>query len=375
LIVCADLARGRSLIEAAGDCGFVGLMAQRGDTGVALAHRAKPRAIVVDLDLPVFDGLRVLHYLKGHARTRQVPVCIVSANGRVREARLLGALPSGEAPGTGAAAHRGLFAKLRSWRESTRRVLVVDADAARRGRLLELLPTDRARPTGASPDDATQLLRDGQRFEFVVATSVDWLAGAAPDLCLGDVPILVYSDRAIADREVAALERLRQTSLVACATSEGELLERVLVLLHAADEEVGAGRRAILDVFRKHSRPRGKVLVVDDDLRNIFAITSVLESGGFDVVFAENGRDALELLQRTPDVGLVLTDVMMPEMDGYETMRAVRTLPVYGALPIIALTAKAMKEDRDKCIEAGASDYITKPVDAEELLALVRVWV
>jgi CheY-like chemotaxis protein len=116
------------------------------------------------------------------------------------------------------------------------------------------------------------------------------------------------------------------------------------------------------------------VLVIDDDVRNIYAVTTVLEDQGMKVVFAENGRDGIELLQKTPDVGLVLMDVMMPEMDGYETMRQIRRLPQYRGLPILALTAKAMKGDREKCLEAGASDYITKPVDPDRLLSMMRVW-
>jgi CheY-like chemotaxis protein len=117
-----------------------------------------------------------------------------------------------------------------------------------------------------------------------------------------------------------------------------------------------------------------KVLVVDDDVRNIFAITGMLEAHGMNVVFAENGRDGMDVLERSPDVALVLMDVMMPEMDGYETMRAIRRVPRYKSLPIIALTAKAMKGDREKCLDAGASDYITKPVDPDQLLSLMRVW-
>ncbi|HEY1535775.1 MAG TPA: response regulator, partial [Polyangiaceae bacterium] len=117
-----------------------------------------------------------------------------------------------------------------------------------------------------------------------------------------------------------------------------------------------------------------KVLVVDDDVRNIYAVTTVLEGQGMKVVFAENGRDGIEVLKNTPEVSLVLMDVMMPEMDGYETMRQIRRLPEYRMLPILALTAKAMKGDREKCLEAGASDYITKPVDPDRLLSLMRVW-
>ena len=158
--------------------------------------------------------------------------------------------------------------------------------------------------------------------------------------------------------------------------SPERLLDETALFLHRVEARLPEPKRRMLeqlhsaeDVFAGK-----KVLIVDDDVRNIFALTSVLEAHGMEVVFAENGRDGIEMLQANPDVDLVLMDVMMPEMDGYETMRAVRELPEFTQLPIIALTAKAMKGDREKSIAAGASDYITKPVDTDQLLSLMRVW-
>jgi CheY-like chemotaxis protein len=154
------------------------------------------------------------------------------------------------------------------------------------------------------------------------------------------------------------------------------LLDETALFLHRVEAQLPEEKRRILHTAhgREAAFQGATVLVVDDDVRNIYAVTTVLEGQGMKVVFAENGRDGIEVLRKTPEVSLVLMDVMMPEMDGYETMRQIRRIPEYRTLPILALTAKAMKGDREKCLEAGASDYITKPVDPDRLLSLMRVW-
>jgi CheY-like chemotaxis protein len=187
------------------------------------------------------------------------------------------------------------------------------------------------------------------------------------------IPIAVYAEGLTADDE-ERLARLGETVPVSTARSEQELLERademagVVASALAADRS--RARREAADVIFHGKR----ALVVDDDIRNVFALTSVLEAHGLEVLYAENGSSAIETLRQSPDVDIVLMDVMMPEMDGYETMRAVRELPEFAALPIVAVTAKAMKEDRDRCIAAGASEYVRKPVDPDELLAVIGIW-
>jgi CheY-like chemotaxis protein len=191
-----------------------------------------------------------------------------------------------------------------------------------------------------------------------------------------DLPIIIYTGKELSRDEETQLRRYAETIIVKDVKSPERLLDETALFLHRVEAKLPEQKRRMLE--RLHSTDSlfagKKVLIVDDDVRNIFSLTSVLESQGMSVVFAENGRDALELLKQQPDVDIVLMDVMMPEMDGYETTRAIREMPQFAELPIISLTAKAMKGDREKSIASGASDYITKPVDVDQLLSLMRVW-
>jgi CheY-like chemotaxis protein len=245
---------------------------------------------------------------------------------------------------------------------------------------------------------------DGEGLEIIEATSgghalavagQNYMDGMVLDIRLSDIPaidfvkelqqqfgsqvspIVLYSKRALTAGEAAALSQLSRVSLVKHAQSPERLLDEATLLLHLPESSLSEPQREILAEVRRNDETLAgkKVLVVDDDLRNIFALTSVLEQHKLKVVHAENGRTGIGVLQETPDVDAVLMDIMMPEMDGYETTRAIRQLPEFQSLPIIALTAKAMKGDRDKCLEAGASDYVTKPVDLDQLFSVLRVWI
>jgi CheY-like chemotaxis protein len=191
------------------------------------------------------------------------------------------------------------------------------------------------------------------------------------------VPAVLFSNRDLTELDASALADLTRTSVVRVAYNDERLLAETTALLHRRESDMSERQRGLLDEARRNEAPLAnrKILVVDDDVRNIFALTSILEVRDLKVIHAENGRAGIELLKRTPDVDLVLMDIMMPEMDGYETMRAIRRIPEFRDLPIVALTAKAMLGDRDKCIEAGASDYIPKPVDLDQLFSVLRVWI
>jgi len=191
-----------------------------------------------------------------------------------------------------------------------------------------------------------------------------------------DRPIIVYTSQPLTTQEELQLKRLAKTIIIKNVRSMERLLDETALLLHRIEDNLPPEKRLILEELHK-SNPAlegKKVLIVDDDIRNIFAIASVLEQYNMDVSYAENGRDGIEKLKTTKGVDLVLMDIMMPEMDGYETMRAIRSRQEFQSLPIIALTAKAMQGDREKCLEAGASDYVPKPVDVEQLLSVLRVW-
>ncbi|MFL6020435.1 MAG: response regulator, partial [Gaiellaceae bacterium] len=189
-------------------------------------------------------------------------------------------------------------------------------------------------------------------------------------------PVIVYTGKELTEDETKTLRRLADTIVVKDASSPERLLDETALFLHRVERKLPAEKRRLLEQL--HSAEEvfkdKKILIVDDDVRNVFALTSVLEAHGMEVIYAENGRDGVEVLRRNPDVDLVLMDIMMPELDGYETTRAIRSDGDFARLPIISLTAKAMKGDREKAIAAGASDYITKPVDTDQLLSLMRVW-
>jgi CheY-like chemotaxis protein len=192
-----------------------------------------------------------------------------------------------------------------------------------------------------------------------------------------DLPIVVYTYKELSKKEDQGLKKYAESVILkANAGSPEKLLSDTALFLHRVEARMPEKARELLRGSREEAEKIAgkKVLIVDDDVRNIFALTSVLEAQGLEVIYAENGKDGIESLERNPDVDVVLMDVMMPEMDGYQTMRAIRNDPSHKSLPIIAITAKALKDDREKCIQAGASDYLPKPVEAEKLLELIRLW-
>jgi CheY-like chemotaxis protein len=233
-----------------------------------------------------------------------------------------------------------------------------------------------------SPDRALAEL-DGSQFDCVV---LDLGLGDGDGFSLlerikrtkrfRDLPLIVHTGRDLSQKEEARLSRYAQSIVVKDARSPERLLDETSLYLHRAESRMRAEQRRMLEQLRTADEvfDGKKVLIVDDDVRNVFALTSVFERRGMEVLFAENGRDGIRALRDNPDVSLVLMDIMMPEMDGYEATRAVREMPEFERLPIVALTAKAMKGDREKSIASGASDYITKPVDIDQLLSLMRVW-
>jgi CheY-like chemotaxis protein len=193
---------------------------------------------------------------------------------------------------------------------------------------------------------------------------------------LQNLPIVVYTGKDLTAKEEMELRQMTEAVIVKEAKSPDRLLDETALFLHRVENNLPESKRRMLQ--QAHNRDPilsdRKILIVDDDVRNIFALTSILEGQHMNVIYAENGLEAIKLIQESPDVEVVLMDVMMPEIDGYETTRRIREMDQFKNLPIIALTAKAMKGDREKCIEAGASDYIAKPVDTDQLMSLLRVW-
>jgi CheY-like chemotaxis protein len=265
-----------------------------------------------------------------------------------------------------------------------RSLLVVEDDNVQRDAIIDLVGSgDDVDVTAVgSCEEALEQLR-AKHFDCMVLdlklpdmTGFKLLEQMKKDDLYVNLPVIVYTGQELTRREETRLKKYAETIIVKDARSPERLLDETSLFLHRVEARLPQAKRRMLEQLHNVEEVfRGKkVLIVDDDVRNVFALTSVLEANGMDVIFAENGRDGIETLQANPDVDLILMDIMMPEMDGYQTMAAIRELPQFIQLPIISLTAKAMKGDREKSIASGASDYITKPVDTDQLLSLMRVW-
>jgi CheY-like chemotaxis protein len=268
-----------------------------------------------------------------------------------------------------------------------KRLMIVEDDETQQRSMVELIGDDDIEiVTVRSGEEALEELHRGH-FDCMVLdlglgggmTGFDLLERVKSDQrqTVREIPIIIYTGRELSPPEETRLRKYAETIIVKDVKSPERLLDETALFLHRVEAKLPEGKRRMLEQLHNTDAVfAGKhVLIVDDDVRNIFSLTSVLESHGMNVAFAENGRDALSMLEKSEsEVDLVLMDVMMPDMDGYETTRAIRQNPRFRSLPIIALTAKAMKGDREKCIAAGASDYITKPVDTDQLLSLMRVW-
>jgi CheY-like chemotaxis protein len=323
----------------------------------------------------------VLNRLKTDLATRHIPVFIISADDEPENALKHGALRFLTKPIAQADVEE-IFEKTRDMYESTaKKLLVIEDDANQRNSIRELIGNGTAHQTDAADAGEALAKLSEETFDCIVLDLM------LPDMSGFDLidkirekyshlPIIVYTGKDLSPAEEEKLNRMAQTTIVKDVRSPERLFDQTALWLHRDAAQLPEDKRELL---RRLHDPDAilagkKVLIVDDDVRNIFAMTSMLERYKMDVLSAETGRAAIESLQSNQGVDLVLMDIMLPEMDGYETMRAIRNMYGFAQLPIIALTAKAMKGDREKCIEAGASDYISKPVDTERLLTLLRNW-
>jgi HAMP domain-containing protein/signal transduction histidine kinase/CheY-like chemotaxis protein len=378
------------LMDMAHEAGFKALVAPRGATALHMARERRPDAITLDINLPDIDGWRILGRLKDDDATRHIPVQVITTDEEAERALRLGAMGAMTKPIKTKEQLDRTFAKINAFlTPRTRRALLVEGDAAKRDRMADCVAGPDVEVVAAeSADAALQAIADaaaGEKLFDLIVCDVD-VPGRARGFDLVDelherpetreVPLIVYSDRELSKKEELHLKRLTQTTVLKDVRSPERLVDEACLFLHRRVGDLPDDKRAMLDrLHRADTVLAGKkVLIVDDDPRNIFAMTSILEPHQMQIPFAETGKSAIEMLQKDAEIDIVLMDIMMPDMDGYETMRAIRKLAKFRSLPIIALTAKAMKGDREKCIEAGASDYISKPVDTEQLLAMLRVW-
>lgn len=383
LIIEDDQTFARILRDQARDAGFKVLLAADGETGLHFADFHAPSAIILDNGLPGLNGWTVMERLKDDPRTRHIPLSFISAEDRSLEAMRLGALAFLTKP-VEVEALDNLFAKIDAFvSKPMRRLLVVDDDPLQRESIRALIGNgDVETVTAASGGEALELLST-QNFDCMILdlglsdmSGFDVLrtlrSGPAPST----LPVVVYTGRDLNDEEERKLTQYAESIIVKGVRSPERLLEETTLYLHRAQANLPQEKQRMLqtDADRESVLGGRTVLVVDDDMRNIFALTSVLEEKGVQVVVARDGSESLTRLRENPQIDLVLMDIMMPVMDGYEAMREIRKNPTHKELPIIALTAKAMKGDKSACIDAGANDYLSKPVDMDKLLSLLRVW-
>jgi CheY-like chemotaxis protein len=383
LIVEDDPHYARVLVDLARDKGLKVLVAMRGAEALALAREYKPTAVSLDVFLPDMLGWTVLNHLKQDPSTRHIPVQMLTLDEDRQHGLARGAFAFVTKPTTPEAIDQALL-RIKEYASPRRkRLLVVEDNPAEQLSIRELLGyEDIDVKTVGNGNEALETIQ-GEQFDCCVLDLrlpdmsgfevLERLSSMPQSL---DLPVVVFTGKELSPEEDARLHTLARSVVVKGVESPERLLDETALFLHRVVSELPIEKQRMLDRLHRSDEALvgRKVLIVDDDVRNIFALSSVLERRGMKVLTAGTGREAIDTLEKTDDVAIVLMDIMMPEMDGYETMQVIRQNPSFRRLPIIALTAKAMKGDREKCLEAGASEYLAKPVNTEQLLSALRMW-
>jgi CheY-like chemotaxis protein len=371
------------LLDLARERGFKGLVAHTADRALSLAREYQPTAVTLDLRLPDADGWTILDRLKHDASTRHIPVHIISVEENWQRGLRLGAIDFLTKPATKESLSDALTTLHEFVDRPIKRLLVVEDDEVQQQSIAELIGDGDVQTTAVATGALALEALQRESFDCMVLdlglpdmTGFQLITRVKGEIGLRKLPTIIYTGKQLTKREEAELRRMAESVVIKDAQSPERLLDETALFLHRVTARLPESKRRLLEqLHRTDPTLTGRTaLVVDDDVRNIFALTTFLERSEMKVIYAESGRDGIARLQDNPDVDVVLMDVMMPEMDGYETMRAIREMPRFRTLPIIAVTAKAMKGDREKCLEAGASDYIAKPVNNQQLLSLLRLW-
>jgi CheY-like chemotaxis protein/signal transduction histidine kinase len=388
LVVEDDLAFASILRDLAREMGFQCVITHTATEGAAAALLYRPKAILLDLNLPDHSGLGVLDQLKRNPKTRHIPVHIISVADYSHEALAMGALGYALKPVRREQLVEALQRLEAKFSQSRRHVLILEDDERQRASIRKLLESGDVQITAVqNAGEALAQLRTTTFDCMVMDLNLPDLSGYELLQRMaekGDVsfpPVIVYTGRSLTADEEQSLRRFSRSIIIKDAHSPERLLDEVTLFLHQVEAQLPAERQLMLKAARDREATLDgrRILVVEDDVRNIFALTSLLEPKGAKVEIARNGREAIEVLTRSMGdparaIDLILMDIMMPEMDGITATREIRKRYEWRKLPIIALTAKAMKDDQEKCLAAGANDYIAKPLDVEKLISLLRVW-
>jgi CheY-like chemotaxis protein len=383
LIIEDDIQFAKILLDMARTRKFKGLVALQGDKGLALTHAYKPDAIVLDIHLPVIDGWSILERLKQHPELRHIPVHVISVVDESQLGLTMGAMAYLKKPVSKEHIENALT-RIESYiNGDLKRLLIVEDDVILRDSMVELIGHDDVVITAVSTGEEALKELQSEPFDCMVMdlgladiSGFELLDRIRHMEKLNHLPIIIYTGKELDMKEETELKKYAESIIIKNVKSQERLFDETALFLHRVEANLPEDRRNILKkLYNNETAFEGKhLLLVEDDIRNIFALTNVLGSYNLKVTFVENGREALDMLEKDQNFDLILMDIMMPEMDGYQAMKAIRAIPKFEKLPIIALTAKAMKEDRQRCIDAGASDYINKPIDIVKLLSLLKVW-
>jgi len=383
LIIEDDLKFAAILLNQANKKGFKCLSAASGEDGLLLASKHKPQAIILDMSLPGINGHTVLLELKANPSLRHIPVHIISAKERSLEPIREGAIEYLMKP----VAKEDLeeaFNRIENFvNRKIKNLLIIEDNENSRKAMRILIGNGDVKCLEAETGKEALAMYEQNHIDCII------LDIGLPDMSGFDIihqlekikdyhipPIIVYTGKELTKEENSELQTYAESIIIKGVKSEERLLDETALFLHRTISNLPKSKQKIINkLYDKETIFHAKkILLVDDDMRNLFALSKILKERGMEIIKAENGKSALEMLETHPDINLVLMDIMMPEMDGYEAMKRIRSNVKFKDLPVIAITAKAMKDDKQKCIDAGANDYITKPIDVERLLSLMRVW-
>ncbi len=359
------------------------MVAHDGERGIEMVKQTRPDAVILDIGLPGIDGWEVLETLKNDERTKNIPVHCFSGHDESAKAMTMGAIAYYKKPAT-LDQIKEAFGQIEARTQSgVRRLLVVEDNSVQHSAINALFEEAQVDVTVCTTgQEALDNLRRETFDCLVLDLSLPDIDGYSLLEMIHDdpeypkIPVIVYTARDLTREQEAKLRKYADRIILKTDQSADRLLSEASLFLHWVDSKEAGNKPKTADAgnHRDDVFQGRKVLLVDDDMRNIYALSASLEEWGCEIEIANNGLESLEALDRHPDVDIVLMDIMMPEMDGYEAMKRIREQDRFRKLPILALTAKAMRDDRAKCIEAGANDYISKPVNIEKLQSLMRVW-
>ncbi|MBS9523888.1 response regulator [Litoribacter alkaliphilus] len=383
LIVEDDLSFANVLLKFVREKGYKGIIAHQGDVGLSLARHYQPDAMLLDVKLPVMDGTEVLRKMKTDPHLRHIPVQVISGYDKRKEGFELGAFDFLQKP----LSQKDLtasFGRVEEFiKKKLKKLLIIEDNVQHNNAIQELIGNGDVRSFPAFSGREAEDMLNSDNFDCIILdlglpdmTGIELMERIKANEKIRKTPIIVYTAKDLSKEEALKLNVLADTVVLKTVDSHDRLLDETSLFLHRVESKLPAEKQQIIrKLHRTDEVLKGKkILIVDDDSRNIFSLTNALEAEGLVCITAENGKVAVDTIQKESEIDLVLMDVMMPEMDGYEATQTIRKMSQFDHIPIIALTAKAMKGDREKCLASGMSDYVSKPVNINQLISLLRVW-